>query len=451
MDKGVSTYTDSLSSDFAMSHDGLMVRSTYIDLLTGLYRLEFMADAVSGLIKGVELKNIALMMLSISRFRDTSIVFDHDLNNAILVHAAKRLLITKEGMVARLDSNRFLILLNDSTNVKKLEKHAKAIRAAFKEPLRIGGEKYYINFKIGIAMNECDTCDFFSALRDAEAAVDYIEKDYINDICVINDEIREDLKDYYGITYELRRAMEKDELDLLFQPIMNADTKKIAGAEVLVSWKNQRRGVVSTTKFIQLAEQTGIIKEVGDYVLKKSLTQLKECLKIDSNFFISINISVIQLMSSSFVEYIDEMIAQYELSPWNLVFEITESVFITDMAKAVKVLKKIRKHGIRISLDDFGTGYSSLSYLKILPIQNIKIDRSFIQDVAENPAAETILKAIISLGHKLEKSITVEGVENEEHIKLLESQGCSYLQGYYFSKPVPLNDLLEYMLRHCEE
>jgi diguanylate cyclase (GGDEF)-like protein len=422
-----------------------LARMAYVDSNTGLYKAEYISDVLAGRIEAVKISTPGLMMLNIYRFRDINAVFGHERGTEVLVHAAKRLATLTNYLIARIEAGGFIILFNQAKGTAELEEVGRRILGAFEKPLMIGGHPYFINFKIGIAKAEGRDADFGTLLKDAELAVNHIKNDEIRSLCVISDEIRKSEDDYLNMVYEFRQAIQCNEFLLHFQPIINGVTKKVSGAEALIRWNHPKRGMISPATFIPLAEQTGLINQIGDFVLAEAMKELKKCMEIDSKFYISVNVSVIQLMSNELLQRIQGLLEDYRIPPGNLIVEITESVFIANMTQMISMLNKIRELGVRVSLDDFGTGYSSLSYLTQIPLDNLKIDQSFLRDVSDSPASEAILKSIISLARNLNLSITVEGVENAGHMELLKVYGCDYLQGYFFSRPVPSDGLESFL------
>jgi diguanylate cyclase (GGDEF)-like protein/PAS domain S-box-containing protein len=421
-----------------------LTQMAYFDSQTGLYRPDYISDVFAGRIESARLTDPGLMMLNISRFRDVNAVFGHERGDAVLIRAAKRLSGLTDNLLAKINAGGFIIVFNRA-DTARLEKAARSILKAFEKPLDIEGQSYYISFKIGIALPRDGVSDFGMLMKDAELAVNHIKNDEVNHVCVINDEIRSAADDSLNLIYELRQATRNNEFLLLFQPIIHGHTKKASGAEALIRWRHPQRGIVSPAVFIPLAEQTGLIIQIGDFVLQEAVKQLAKCMEMNKDFHISINVSVVQLMSPGFIERVQSLLAEHSLPPANLMVEVTESVFITDMAHIIHMLGRLREIGVKVSLDDFGTGYSSLHYLAKIPLDNLKIDRSFLWDALNDPTSEAILKSIISLARNLNLSITAEGVETEEQLELLKTHGSDYIQGFYFSKPIPPDDLERYM------
>ncbi|MCL2718014.1 MAG: EAL domain-containing protein [Lachnospiraceae bacterium] len=425
-----------------------LAQLAYIDSLTGLYRREYISDALAGHVESVSLSNIGLMMLNINRFRDINAVFGHERGDAVLLHTAKRLLTLTDNLIAKMDADRFIIIFNEVSDTREMETTAQMIKEAFEIPLEIDKQPIYVNFKIGITLAADGNCDFLSLMKDAELAVNHVQNNEINHICIMNEDIRRSTDDHIKLLYELRKAVENNEFILHFQPIICRESQKISGAEALIRWEHPQRGIVGPMTFIPLAEQTGLICQIGDFVLTAALKELKKRLETDQDFYISINVSVTQFMASGLVERIEGLLEENSIPPANLIVEITESIFIADVQNIIDMLNRLRGIGVRISLDDFGTGYSSMSYLKKIPLDNLKIDRSFLYDVIHDPASEAILKSIITLARNLNLSITAEGVETDGHLTLLESHGCDYLQGYYYSRPIPADELDAFVIKN---
>jgi EAL domain-containing protein (putative c-di-GMP-specific phosphodiesterase class I) len=218
-----------------------------------------------------------------------------------------------------------------------------------------------------------------------------------------------------------------------------------------VRWMHPEKGIISPMRFIPMAEEMGLIIDIGDFVLEESMRQLQKWLLFDPDFYVSINVSYLQFISDGFIRRVKELVEKYDIPFSSIVIELTESIFITDIVHMTECLNDLRNLGIRISLDDFGTGYSSLSYLKRIPLDNLKIDREFLLDVAESKSSAAILRTIISLARDLNLSITAEGVETGEQINLLEDFGCDLLQGYYFSMPVLAGQIDSFLIENSEK
>ncbi len=418
----------------------------YKDILTGLYKMEYVTDTLAGLTEGEKLQDIGLMVFDIKHFRNINEAFGHKCGNDVLKYVAARLKeLMKDRMVIRVGGDEYLVVFNHVTDAAVIREAAEQMLKEFEEPLDIEGTLYYINFKVGIALAEEKDIDFTALLRDAEIALHQAKKDEINDIYVIKEEIRQKVDSVVSLEFELRRGITRKEFYLDFQPVISVKDHSVIGMEALVRWKHPIRGNVPPLEFIPLAEECGLIVPLGDFVLEDSMRKLQGWLKINPNIYVAINVSTIQFMTHNFIERIKELMDKYTIPSRNLVIEVTESVFISEASHIVNILKVLQDMGIRVSLDDFGTCYSSLSYLKKIPLDNLKIDRDFLLDVLEDPVSDAILKSIITLAQNLKLTVTAEGVETKEQLSLLEKYDCTSLQGFYFSRPVDPQKIEEFI------
>lgn len=244
------------------------------------------------------------------------------------------------------------------------------------------------------------------------------------------------LRRQYDIEKALRTAIERNEIFMVFQPKISIKGEKINGFEALVRWINSDLGFVSPAEFIPIAENTGLIVDIGKYIIEESFKKCKDLYEIStSKFHIAINISDIQLREDGFIDFISELLQKYEIPPEYIEFEITEGVIMQSVAKNIELLLGLKRLGVSIALDDFGTGYSSLSYLKRLPIDVLKIDKSFVDGIGVDEKSEYIAESIIKLSHSLDLKVVAEGVETREQLGYLDKMKCDVAQGYYFSKP----------------
>ena len=244
------------------------------------------------------------------------------------------------------------------------------------------------------------------------------------------------------LSNDLHNAIEEDQLYIVFQPKLNMNTLKIEGLEALIRWNHPLYGNISPDEFIPLAENNGFIHKMGDWVLKNAIN---ETLKLNHPITLNVNISTRQLLRGTFVDNVKTILKETKFPAAKLNLEITESVALHDVEKAVEILNQLKSLGILISLDDFGTGYSSLSYLTKLPVDYLKIDRSFINDLENNDSNKTVVKSIIKVAHSLNMKVTAEGIETKKQAEILRRYGCDNCQGYYFSKPLPFNEIQEYL------
>ncbi|MCR4436811.1 MAG: EAL domain-containing protein [Clostridiales bacterium] len=244
---------------------------------------------------------------------------------------------------------------------------------------------------------------------------------------------------------DLRNAIENEEFFLCYQPLIDIRIKKVVCMEALIRWKHPRKGIISPMEFIPIAEETGLILPIGQWVLKTACSQLKEWHDMGyNNFGLSVNVSVIQLQQPDFAETVSRIIAENRLLPEYLELEITESAFMESARTVARNLNSLRKRGIKVSIDDFGTGYNSLKYIQKLAVNSLKIDKTFVYNIKDD-INKVIIDAIISLAHKINAEITAEGVETKEQYEYLKKKGCNKIQGYYFSKPLLPEEAAEFL------
>jgi EAL domain-containing protein (putative c-di-GMP-specific phosphodiesterase class I) len=285
-----------------------------------------------------------------------------------------------------------------------------------------------------------DSTESHILLRNADTAMYSAKAKGGNRYQFYTDEMNQKVNTRLTIETELRRAIKENEFEVHYQPQVNAYTGELEGAEALVRWIHPTAGMISPIEFIPVAEETGLIRDIGDWVLEQSCITFKEWnQEAELNLSVAVNVSVRQL-DDSFVLRVQEILNQTGFSKDLLELEITESLLMDNVSENVRILENINRQGVRFAMDDFGTGYSSLSYLRQFPISKLKIDRSFVNDITDDPDDEAIIRAIIAMGQTLKLKVIAEGVENHQQLVLLQSMGCDSYQGFYFSKPLPAAD-----------
>ncbi len=413
----------------------------YNDSLTGLpNRLQFI-DQLTRAIERGEANNthLAVLFLDLDRFKYINDTLGHEVGDRLLSVMAQRIkgCVRTDDAVARLGGDEFTVLLNDLPNQSVAASVAQNICRTISAPLQIDDHEIFVSASIGISLYPADGPDVSSLLRHADTAM-YRAKQTGSGFCYYETSMESVISDRLKMENALRRALERDEITVFYQPVVDPLTGSVAGVEALVRWLHPERGIVSPLEFIPVAEESGLILALGERVLRMACFQTKTWLDAGlTNFRVAVNLSAKQLEQPDLEQVIEAALRDSGLPPDALALEITESVLMERAREPVGALHQLRRLGVRISIDDFGTGYSSLSYLKHLPADNLKIDRSFIQDITEDADARAIVTGIMALAHSLRMKVVAEGVETPAQRDLLIEAGCDYLQGFLYSKPVP--------------
>ncbi|KMY54250.1 hypothetical protein AC623_10155 [Bacillus sp. FJAT-27231] len=390
----------------------------------------------------------AVMFLDLDRFKFVNDSWGHETGDFILTEAAR--LIKKSvrttDLIARLGGDEFTILLRDVQNTEELERLAKRIQSNFQKPLKVAEQQYTLSCSIGIARFPEHGEQPDELLNKADSALYFVKERGRNGYALFKTEMEEKSLERILLENEMRKAIELEQFHIDYQPKMDITNNEVIGMEALVRWHHPELGRIPPNKFIPLAEETGLILPLGEWVLRHGCKQNKEWqLKGYKPLRISINMSVRQLAHPNIVGKIQEILTEIELDPELLELEVTESVF-ADFDHAADTLQQLRDLGIHISIDDFGTGYSSFSYIKYLPVDTLKIDASFIRDIHHNEESQAIVQAVLTLARTLGMNVIAEGVESKEQLAILHEDGCNQGQGFLFSKPLSGQDFETYLM-----
>jgi len=381
-------------------------------------------------------KPVAVLFLDLDKFKEVNDTFGHQIGDRLLVDAAKRITdcVRKADTVSRLGGDEFTVILAELDDIHGIERIANNIIASLSQPFQLGNETAYVSASIGITLYPNDAQTVSDLLKNADQAM-YMAKDSGRGCFrYFTKQMQESAWDRFNLLTDLRSALSKQQFELYYQAIEHLPTGKIHKAEALIRWHHPERGMVSPADFIPLAEESGLILDIGDWVFRQAIEQIKSCLKFEDDFQISINKSPIQ-----FKEHSDWMavLEQEGISGSNIVVEITEGVLMENKELVAEQLLGFRDAGIQVAIDDFGTGYSSLSYLNKFDIDYLKIDQSFIRHLSPSSNEMALSEAIIVMAHKLGLKVIAEGVETQQQRELLAGAGCDYIQGYLLSKPLP--------------
>jgi len=403
-------------------------------LFIDLDRFKRINDTLGQQAGDLVLQTIGVRINSCIRSCDVAALHHHEINN-------------KSEQVARLGSDEFTVILTDITQPEDAAQVAQRILEAIAQPIEGLGQDVIVSASIGIALGPQDGTDVESIIKNADLAM-YAAKDTgRNTYRFFDRTMNEAVLDKFRLENDLRKAIEQNQLELYFQPKINPLSGEIVGAEVLLRWKHPQRGMVSPMTFIPVAEESGFIIELGAWVLKRACEINREWQDKGMPIVpLAINLSAANFTHPNLLPDIRRTLEDLELSPNFLVIELTEGILMKDVQETVETLNALKRMGIYLSVDDFGTGYSSLSYLKRFPLDELKIDKGFVQDIINDPNDAAITAAIIGLAQNLKLNVVAEGVETTEQADFLLRRGCNTMQGYLFAKPMPQGDFENLLL-----
>ena len=423
-------------------------RQAFHDSLTGLPNRKMLIEDARTRISTADDANlgVALFLLDLDRFKEINDTLGHQVGDALLQLVGQRLaaVVRPEDIVARLGGDEFAILVTDVRHVRQSVDVAERVRAALAEPFRHDGMSFEIEASIGVALHPDHGHDFETLLQRADVAM-YVAKERSTGIETYSTEIDRHSTIRLGMLAELRGALENGELELHYQPKADLRTGDVVGVEALLRWRHPERGMVPPDEFIPLAEQTGLMRAITQFVVDTALRQLAEWWGQGLRVQAAVNVCARDLYDREFADFLRQRLAEHNVPPRALMVEVTEGVLMADPGRAATTLVSLADVGVGVSLDDFGTGYSSLVHLKRLPVSEVKIDRSFVMrmDVHEDDAA--IVRSIIDLASALGLRVVAEGVETQEAWDRLAVYGCDAAQGWYLSKALPADQITTWL------
>lgn len=410
------------------------------DTTTGIASKNFMKNIINKYLKECE-KNIefgALYLIDLDNFNFINDVYDYEVGDNLLYSVANilKLNLSEDTIIGRFSADQFITFKPEVKNVEEAETIAKKILSIFENPISVNDNNFYITASVGISISPYDGNEFNILLKSADIAMHFVKKNGKNGYKFFNKKIYTELSKVFGLRKALKKALKENEMYVVFQPIISLSDYKMHEMESLIRWNSKELGIIPPNEFISLAEITRQIIPIGKFVLEEVFKKIRELLDLGyDNFKIAVNLSELQLRHKIVIRDFEELIKKYDVTLKYIKIEITESILMKSYDENVKILNEIKKLGGSIALDDFGTGYSSLNYLTRLPIDILKIDRSFIVDLMSNEKSRCIVKNIINLSHELGIEVIAEGVEDIEQVNYLKSINCDKIQGYYFSKP----------------
>lgn len=420
----------------------------HYDEITGVPNRRYFQEKATEILKenNILKKKVAIIFIDMDNFKFVNDTYGHPIGDEILKMFCSRLQknLNKDSILARFGGDEFIICQRNIKNEEEVKKLLNKIIKEQNKPFLIEKREIFLTASIGVSLNEGNGDDYKTSLKHADIAMYRAKGSGKNQFYFFNKEMERQLAREFELNAGLRKAITEKEIFYKYQPKYYCKSKKIQGVECLARWESKTLGNIPPSEFIPLAESTGMIVDIGRVLMEDAFNKLAEIKdKINFEFKISINLSQVQIQESGLIQFIKDRIKFYNIEPKFIEFEITESAIMKNPSNSINVLKELKRIGFSISLDDFGTGYSSLNYLKIIPLDVVKIDKSFIDDIGIDNRNECIIEKIIELSHALNLKVVAEGVENKEQVEYLERVQCDILQGYYFSKPLEYNELLQ--------
>ncbi len=420
----------------------MILHQAYHDMLTDLPNQTLFKERLTHAIRVAEHAHhqLAVIVLDIDRFKVINDSLGHDVGNELLVAFAGFLsgFVFEGDTVARISGNEFALLLESPSSMSEIDQLLSSLHQSLKEQaFDLAGKQVFLSLSIGIAIYPEDSLDAggliqcaTASMRRAKARGGGQEQFYTHDM-------NRRVDDRLQMEADLRHALENEEIELYYQPQIDVNTRQIVAAEALARWNHKQQGLISPIRFIPLAEETGLIKPLGYYVLEHALKQNKRWNEKAYNISIAVNLSARQFTQPDLVEQIQTLLETYQQDPSTIELEITESIAMQDAENSISKLHQLKALGVQLSMDDFGTGYSSLSYLHRFPLDVLKIDRSFVQDISGQAGDGAIARAVIAMSRSMGLKVIAEGVETEQQLAYLREYGCDMAQGYLVSPPLP--------------
>ncbi|MDP4127850.1 MAG: EAL domain-containing protein, partial [Bacillota bacterium] len=426
----------------------------YYDSLTDLPNRVLFIDRLNNAIERTKRNqtNLAVIFLDFDNFKNINDTLGHLIGDKLIKEVSNKFkqIIRKHETVARFGGDEFAIIIDDITCKEDIIRFIKRLRSVFDDPFNINGNELFVGSSMGVSIYPNDSDNIYELMKNADTAMYEAKEVGKNTYRFYNQEMMKDIIRKLEIERCLRNALNNNELFLRYQPQIEAKTGRVRGCEALLRWESQELGMISPSEFIPIAEDTGLIMQIGEWVLTIACRNNKEWQdKYGFKKVIAVNISAIQLRHKNFIEIVKKVLNETGMRPEYLELEITESVLINSFDMVSMALEELKNMGVKIALDDFGTGYSSLNYLQKLPFNTLKIDKTFVQDIKVGSKEELISETIISFSHNLGLEVIAEGVETKEQLEFLQRAECDNFQGFLLCKPINENEIA--MITRIEE
>lgn len=431
-----------------------VVELVHFDQITGLINREVFLDRLEGAIALANQNDmpLAVLLLRLRRFKEVTATLGHEAGKQLLKAVAVRLkeCLMRQDAVARLEGAEFILLIAGQLAApERLAAFCRHITETLERPFEIGDHSVRIGCSIGVATYPACGKNPIELAKHADIALHRARQAAKNDFQFYTQKLNEELSERITLEKELQLALKRQELMAYYQPIVDLRTGKVCGVEALMRWKHPEKGFIPPTIFIPLAEKSELILDISDYMLREACRDFLSWKSgIENAFYVSINLSARDFQRKDFAERLGQALGTMGMSPKDLALEITEGTLMEDPKQAIETLKACRELGASVFVDDFGTGYSSLSYLSLLPLDILKIDRSFVADIMTSGHNLLISTATINLAHALNLQVVAEGVETKEQKDLLGILGCDKVQGYFYARPMPASELAAWLTKH---
>jgi diguanylate cyclase (GGDEF)-like protein len=427
------------------------------DALTGLPNRRKFTTELETTLKAHEggSRGCALLHVDLDRFKDVNDTLGHHIGDRLLCAAAERLQrkiadIDKGVQLSRIAGNGFALLAPSLHNLTKADSAASLARralAAIDEAFEIEGQKLFVTASVGVALSPGDGKDAETLLKHAEMAMYQAKQRGRNTAAFFSGEMNARAQERKGLEHQLRQAVEREEFVLYFQPKVDVASSRIIGAEALLRWKHPEHGMVAPSKFVPVAEETGLIAEIGQWVLRSACMEAKAWNKAGYPVSVAVNVSPGQFKQRKVWLAVRAALERSGLKSSQMVLELTESMLMEDADESIEMLNELKEMGVRLAVDDFGAGYSSLTYLSKFPVDELKIDQSFVKGLPEQRQSAAIIGAVVGLARELDLKVVAEGVESKAQLEYLRARGCDQYQGYLCSRPVPPAPFLQLLQR----
>ena len=423
------------------------------DPLTGLPNRVLFRELLNRTLQYAEHKQtqFALLFINLDNFKTINKSLGHNLGDQVLIEASKRLnaSLPDIDIIARTGGDEFIIVLKHIEGMPWIDLIAQRILNTLTNPFELAGNSIYVGASLGIALYPNDGTDVDTLQSNADAALQQAKASGRGMLCFFSSEMTSRAKERLTLEADLRRAIERNELRLYYQPQIDLITGQLVGIESLIRWQHPLRGLIFPGEFIPLAEESGYVVQLGDWVLRTACQQIRQWSDAGLNPpQVAVNVSAVQLRQNHLIKSVRDVLQETGISPRQLELEITETSVMLDHAHSFKLMADLNALDVRLSIDDFGTGYSSLAYLQQLKVHKLKIDIAFVRDMTTNNSNASIVKTIIALGHNLGLEVIAEGVETQDQANALRSLQCDVMQGYLISRPVPADEMTRFM-QHC--